>query len=162
MMQPYSDIALLITAIPFALWATWSDLRYMKIPNRLVILMTASFLIIGAIFLPLGVYEWRVIAGIIVLAGGFFLFSIGGIGGGDAKFAAAMTLFVDHRDVGSFLFTLAIFTLLAVFTHWIIGKLKFAAPITKTWDSWAIRRKFPLGYGMGSALIFYLGWHVFT
>lgn len=164
-MAAYADIALLIVAIPFCLWATWSDLRYMTIPNMLVLSMAGVFLVVGAIVLPFtDVFLWRVLGGVIVLTVGFLLFAIGGLGGGDAKFAAAMVLFVDHADILDFILILALVTLVAVTLHIIIGKLKFAAPLTQNWKSWEKqeKRKFPLGFGMGSALILYLALRLFA
>lgn len=157
MMSAYADIILLIIAIPFCLWATWSDLKNMTIPNVLVLSMAGVFLVVGAIVLPFTeVFLWRLLGGVIVLVIGFLIFSIGGLGGGDAKFAAAMVLFVDHADILGFILILAAVTLVAVVLHVIVGKLKFAAPLTENWKSWEKNRKFPLGFGMGSALIIYL------
>ena len=113
----FSDYIFLAVAAPFALWSAWSDLKYMKIPNILVMLMTGAFLISGVILLPLDVFLWRLLGGLIVLVIGFTLFSLGGIGGGDAKFAAAMALFIDHNHISSFLLELSLFALLGVILH---------------------------------------------
>ncbi len=161
-MAAYANYALLAAALPFCLWATWSDLRYMKIPNMLVLAMAVAFLVIGAIFLPFDVYLWRLLGGFIVLVAGFVLFSLGVMGGGDAKFAASMALFVDRNEVLPFLFILSVVTLLAVLSHWILGKLKFARAITGSWDSWTVKKKFPFGFGMGAALIYYLAIRAFA
>lgn len=151
----------LAVALPFALWTTWSDLRYMKIRNITVLLMGAAFLITGAILLPFEVLLWRILGGLIVLVLGFGLFAIGRIGGGDAKFAAVMAMFIDHSHIAMFLFTLSMFALLGVFLHRMVGKMGFLNPITDKWESWAIERRtskknFPLGLGMSAALIYYL------
>ncbi len=161
MMTQFANYALFVAATPFCLWATWSDLRYMKIPNRLVVIMAATFLVVGGVFLPLDAYLWRLLGGLVVLAAAFLLFSVGGIGGGDAKFAAVMALFIKFDDIGTFLFLLAVITLVAVLLHWLFGKLPFTRPITTTWESWSVKKKFPLGFGMGTALIFYLAWAAF-
>lgn len=150
----------LAIAAPFAIWSAWSDLKLMKIPNVLVLLMTGAFIISGAILLPFDVFLWRLLGGFLVLVIGFTLFSLGGIGGGDAKFAAAMALFIDHTHIASFLFMLAMFALLGVVLHKIVGKLGFMSPITDNWESWRIektskKKNFPLGLGMSAALIFY-------
>ena len=156
----YTNYIFLAVAAPFALWSAWSDLKFMKIPNILVLTMTGAFLISGAILLPIDVYLWRLLGGFIVLVIGFTLFSLGGIGGGDAKFAAAMALFIDHAHISVFLFELAMFALLGVILHKIVGKLGFMNPITDNWESWRIektskKKNFPLGLGMSAALIFY-------
>ncbi|MEE9454837.1 MAG: prepilin peptidase [Paracoccaceae bacterium] len=161
-MEAYASYALLAVATPFCLWATWTDLKYMLIPNILVIIMAAAFMIIAPIFLPFDVYLWRILAGAIVLTVGFILFSIGGLGGGDAKFAAAMIMFVDQTMFIPFLLTFALFTLLAVILHKLIKFLPFARPITSSWESWTNRKKFPLGFGMGGALITFLAQQAFA
>ena len=156
----YTDYIFLAVATPFALWSAWSDLKFMKIPNILVLLMAGAFIIAGAILLPFDVFLWRLLGGLIVLVIGFTLFSLGGIGGGDAKFAASMALFVNHAHIASFLFELSMFALLGVILHKIVGKLGFMNSITDNWESWRIektskKKNFPLGLGMSAALIFY-------
>lgn len=131
----------LAIATPFAVWSAWSDLKYMKIPNILVLIMAGLFLVTGPFLLDFDVYLWRLLGGFIVLAIGFTLFSLGGIGGGDAKFAAAMALFIDHTHLASFLFMLAMFALLGVVLHKIVGKLGFMSKITDTWESWRIENQ---------------------
>lgn len=158
----YANLALLAAALPFSLWATWTDLKYMKIPNLLVLIMAGVFGVIGAIVLPFDVYLWRLLGGFLVLAVGFVLFSVGLMGGGDAKFAAAMAMFIAHHEILQFLFILSVVTLLAVLSHWLLGKMAFARPITGAWESWTNKKKFPLGFGMGIALITYLGIKAFA
>lgn len=150
----------LAIATPLAVWSAWSDLKYMKIPNILVLIMAGLFLVTGPFLLDFDIYLWRLLGGFIVLVIGFTLFSLGGIGGGDAKFAAAMALFIDHTHLASFLFMLAMFALLGVVLHKIVGKLGFMSKITDTWESWRIeksgkKKNFPLGLGMSGALIYY-------
>jgi prepilin peptidase CpaA len=150
----------LVLATPFAIWSAWSDLKYMKIPNILVLLMAGAFVVSGPFLLDFDIYLWRLFGGFIVLVIGFVLFSIGGFGGGDAKFGAAMALFVDHTHIASFLLLLAMFALLGVVTHRIVGMFGFMSKITDTWESWRVEKtgkikNFPLGLGMSAALIFY-------
>ncbi len=156
----YANYIFLAIGTPFALWSAWSDLKFMKIPNILVLLMTGSFIISGAILLPFDIFLWRLLGGFMILALGFLVFSLGGIGGGDAKFAAAMALFIDHNHIASFLLELSLFALLGVILHKVIGKLGFMNPITDNWESWRVEKtskvkNFPLGLGMSAALIFY-------
>lgn len=122
--------------------------------------MTGAFVVSGIFLLDFDIFLWRLFGGFIVLVIGFALFSIGGIGGGDAKFAAAMALFIDHTHLASFLLILAMFALLGVVLHKILGKMGFMSKITDTWESWRIeksgkKKNFPLGLGMSGALIYY-------
>lgn len=152
----YANYALLLAALPFCLWATLSDLKYMTIPNKLVAAMAIAFAAVGIIVLPYDVFLWRLLGGFIVLAVGFLLFAIGGMGGGDAKFAAVMVLFVAYEDILQFVLILALVTLIAVTLHFFVGKLPFAQNLGANWKSWEKNKKFPLGFGMGMALICYL------
>jgi prepilin peptidase CpaA len=82
-----------------ALAAGW-DLASYTIPNRLQVALLASFAIfifVGHLTLAqLGVH---VLAGLIGLVAGFALFSLGYIGGGDAKFFACTALWFGLGDL---------------------------------------------------------------
>lgn len=149
----------LIIALPFAIWAAYSDLKYMRIPNVLVLVMLGCFLVAGVAILPFtDVFLWRLLVGAITLAAGFMLFAIGGLGGGDAKFAAVMVMFVPTSDLTFFLFILAVMSLAGIVTHRLMRKMPFAAPVTGNWESWSPHGNFPMGFPMAGALVFYLAY----
>ena len=76
-------IWLLIPALPFGIWIAWSDLQYMKITNRAVLLLTGCFLIVGAIALPFEQFLWHLAQIAVVLVIGIVLNAGGLVGGGD-------------------------------------------------------------------------------
>ncbi len=156
MIREYADIALLVAAIPFGILAMYFDLRYMIIPNKVVLGLFAAFLIVGVIFLPFQSFLWHLLGGFVVLAIGFVMNAAGLVGGGDAKFAAAMALFVSFADILPFLLMLAVITLIVVALHYIFGRLPIAQDFKKGWKSWDKDRKFPMGFGFGPTLIYYL------
>jgi len=89
-----STIALLLFPVAMALAAS-SDLLTMRISNKLVLFLVASFFIVAiAINLPLQQFAMHVTCALVVLAVGFALFALRWIGGGDAKLAAATTLWL--------------------------------------------------------------------
>jgi prepilin peptidase CpaA len=89
-----STVALLFFPAAMAIAAS-SDLLTMKISNTLVLLLVAGFFVIAlAISLPLEQVAMHVACAVLVLTVGFALFAMGGIGGGDAKLAAATTLWL--------------------------------------------------------------------
>ncbi|MFD1253185.1 MULTISPECIES: prepilin peptidase [Devosia] len=89
-----STIALLIFPLLMA-FAASSDLLTMRISNKLVLLLVASFFVVAiAINLPLQQFAMHVLCALAVLAVAFGLFALGWIGGGDAKLAAATTLWL--------------------------------------------------------------------
>jgi prepilin peptidase CpaA len=89
-----STLALLIFPLLMALAAS-SDLLTMRISNRLVLLLIVGFLGMAvAINLPLQQFALHVGCAALVLVVAFGFFALGWIGGGDAKLAAATTLWL--------------------------------------------------------------------
>ena len=89
-----STFALFIFPVAMAIAAS-SDLFTMRISNKLVLALTAAFFITAlAINLPLQQFAMHVLCALIVLAVAFGLFALRLIGGGDAKLAAATTLWL--------------------------------------------------------------------
>ena len=76
---------LLLPALPVALWVAWSDLKFMKITNRAVLVMAGIFLVFGLIALPLDVYGWRLVNLVVVLIIGFVANALRLIGGGGCE-----------------------------------------------------------------------------
>ncbi len=89
-----STIALLLFPAAMALAAS-SDLLTMRISNKLVLFLVASFFVVAiAINLPLQQFAMHMACALVVLGVGFGLFALRVIGGGDAKLAAATTLWL--------------------------------------------------------------------
>jgi prepilin peptidase CpaA len=75
--------------------AAFSDLLTMRISNRLVLVLTVGFFIVAmAVNLPLQQFAMHVLCALVVLVVAFGLFALRWIGGGDAKLAAATTLWL--------------------------------------------------------------------
>lgn len=152
-----TDAAILLAAILLpALYAAWSDLATMTIPNGVHLLLLAIFLVLGPILLPIGTFGGQLALALGVLAAGFLLNSIGALGGGDAKMAAAVTLFVAWTDLGAFLQILAMTSLAGLVTHRAIGRIAAVRGLAGGWASWSDSGRFPLGFALAGALIFYL------
>lgn len=102
--------ALIFCMFPFLLvFAAVSDLVTMTISNRISILLTVGFvglaLILGLPFTAIGMH-FAMAA--IVLTVGFVMFALGWIGGGDAKLAAAISLWLGFDHTLEFAFMSAI------------------------------------------------------
>lgn len=151
----YAALWFLPFALPISIWVAWSDMKFMKIPNKAVTALAIVFLIIGLIALPFEVYAWRWTHLFVVLAIGFMLNMIGSIGAGDAKFAAAMAPFIALGDLRMLLFLFAAVLLAAVATHRLFKSSATFRAKTPDWLSWT-KRDFPMGLALGGTLIFYL------
>ena len=89
-----SFVALLLFPAAMALAAS-SDLLTMRMSNKLVLFLVASFCVLAiAINLPLQQFAMHVACALVVLAAGFAFFALRWVGGGDAKLAAATTLWL--------------------------------------------------------------------
>lgn len=89
-----SIVAMMLFPLGMA-FAASSDLLTMRISNKLVLFLVACFAVIAiAVNLPLQQFAMHVAAAVVVLAVGFTLFAFRLIGGGDAKLAAATTLWL--------------------------------------------------------------------
>lgn len=138
------------------MWAAWSDLRHMRIPNTCVLTLLGVFIAVGLIVLPLETFLWRLSHLAVVLVAGFVLSSVGALGAGDAKFAAAMAPFIALGDLTAFVMLLAAVTLAAFVTHRAMARIGRVRAATAHWVSWARTSQFPMGLALGPALIFYL------
>ena len=74
-------------SIPICLWAAYTDLKSLRIPNAAVLAMLAVFAVTGLFALGLADYLWRYAHFAVVLAVGFVLWALPGFGfgAGDAK-----------------------------------------------------------------------------
>jgi len=152
---PFEALWFLPFALPVCIWAAWSDLKFMKIPNKAVIALVAVFLVIGLIAMPIADYPWRFLHVLVVLAAGFALNMIGAVGAGDAKFAAAMAAFVPLADLRLVLVLFSAVLLAAFATHRLFRTLPAMRARTPDWKSWSVA-DFPMGLALGGTLVFYL------
>lgn len=150
--------------LPLMVWAAWSDLKTLKIPNTLVLAVLGVYLVTGLWGLPLDIFLWRLVHGIGVLLVGFIAFSAGFIGGGDAKMAAALTPFIVPVDLGQFLVLYGVITLILLMVLRLLMQMNRHADTG--WLSIdqmkkpARERVFPMGLIFGVTMVIYLGLHV--
>lgn len=86
------------------------DLLTMQIPNRFPAILATAFIIVALLAgFQLSAIGIHLIAGIGVLAGTFALFAFGFLGGGDAKLASAIALWLGIEQALPFLVLTALF-----------------------------------------------------
>ena len=154
------EIALL-TVFPAAVaFAGAMDLFTMTIPNRVSLALVAGFVVMAPTTgMAPGVMLWHAAAGLVVLTIGIALFIPGWIGGGDAKLAAAVALWLGFDNLLAYLFCVALAggTLATVFMRARAHPL----PAVLFTQSWAVRlhdRQTGLPYGLplaAGALLLY-------
>ncbi len=129
-----------LTFLPFAIaigiWVSWSDMRYMKIPNYAVLALGAVYLVTGPFVLPLGTYAWGWALCAIVLVFGFVFNAAGALGAGDAKFAAAMAPYFVLSDLRFDLGLFAACLLGAFASHRLMRAIPAYRKSAPEWASW--------------------------
>ncbi len=140
--------------LPIAIWVAWSDMKFMKIPNKAVLALLAVYLLIGLFVFPLQVWGWGWALAGVVLAVGFVATSAGLMGAGDAKFAAAMAPFFATSDSRVVLALFAACLLGAFTSHRMLRALPPFRAATADWQSWT-NKDFPMGLALAGTLIFY-------
>lgn len=140
--------------LPITVWVSWSDMATMKIPNKAVLALLAVFVVIGLVALPFQEYLWRYAHFGVVLVVGFVLSSLGLLGAGDAKYAAAMAPFVARPDFLPFMFLLGATVIISFILHR-TARASFGRKAFPDWESWT-RREFPMGFALAPALMFYM------
>lgn len=152
---PLAALLLLGGALPVCLWAAWSDMARLTIPNRAVLALVAVYALAGALALPWPDYLWRWAHLAAVLGVGLALYAVGAMGAGDAKFAAAAAPFVALGDLRTLLLLFAAILLASYLTHR-IAKHSPARALAPHWLSWSSGRRFPLGLPLAATLAAYL------
>jgi prepilin peptidase CpaA len=157
--MPLTAAAVFLAALILpCLWAAWSDLRTMTIPNRLVLITAALFLATGPFLLPLEDVLWRLLAAAAVLVIGFLLNLTGQFGAGDAKFAAAIGLFVapERSHLAAILVIYAALALVSVAILTLVKRSMPARAAASSYRSLRERGRFPLGLPLALSILGYL------
>jgi len=120
------SIALLVFPLLMAI-AAFSDLFTMKIANSLVLAVVVAFCIVAPLSgLPVSQMLWHLAAAAVVLLFSFALFAAGWIGGGDAKLAASIALWLGLELLLPFMLNAAV--LGGILTLLVLGFRRLALP----------------------------------
>ncbi|MEM9145445.1 MAG: prepilin peptidase [Pseudomonadota bacterium] len=103
-----SDLALLTATaglLPLMAYITYSDMRYLRIPNWSVLAVFGVFIATGVWGMPFETFLWRVAYALIALAVGILVYNLaqGGIGAGDLKLIAALAPFLSQANLVEFM-----------------------------------------------------------
>jgi prepilin peptidase CpaA len=150
-------LILLVPVLPLAIWAATNDLKYMKIPNKAVMALAAVWPLLGWLAVATWTaWLWGFALMAIVLVAGYLLYTGGGFGAGDAKYAAAMAPIFVGADIAWLLLLIAGCLIGALIVHRIMRSIPAVRRMTPDWKSWTEKRYFPLGFAMSGIVVFYL------
>ncbi len=148
-------VATAVMAVLMALTA-WFDLKALRIPNWTVLAVLGLFLVTGLWGLPLDVFAWRLLHGVIVLFVGFGLYTVAGghVGGGDIKMIAALTPFIPGAHLGFVLLVFVVLCFVGLLVHRLVRS--YLRGRTTGWAALDQRRFFPVGLLLGGTIMVYL------
>jgi prepilin peptidase CpaA len=130
------------------------DLTTMTIPNRLTAAVALSFVVaIVLCGLPVSEIAWHVAAGALVLVVSFAMFAAGWMGGGDAKLAAGIALWLGFADLLNY-FALASI-LGGILTLGLLAARRYPLPGFLARLPWALKLHAPetgIPYGIALAI----------
>ena len=128
------------------------DLLTMTIPNRICLAIALGFFVFAAVFgAPLHLILWNLSCGAAVLVVMFTMFTLGWIGGGDAKLAAAAALWIGWGSLLDFSLSTAIYGGVLTVALLLMRKVPLPAPLARL--EWLARLHHPkTGVPYGIAL----------
>jgi prepilin peptidase CpaA len=130
------------------------DLTTMTIPNRLTAALALAFLaVIPLCGLPMSEVAWHLAAGLLVLAVTFAMFAMGWMGGGDAKLAAGIALWLGFADLLDYLMLASI--LGGALTLALLAVRRYPLPRLLARLPWALKLHAPetgIPYGIALAI----------
>lgn len=156
MMPNTLGLIFLIVTFPVVLYITFSDLKFLRIPNVANLALLAIFVVIAPFFLEWGDYGIRIGQGVIVLIIGFILTSIGLLGGGDSKLFAVMAPYIAYQDITTFLFLSFGLTIIAIIIDKVVRRIPRFMESLKDWRSFQDKQKLPYGFPLSISLSIYL------
>lgn len=133
--------------------AAIGDLRTMRIPNRLILLLLAGYVVAVPLFgLTLSDVTWAIAAALAVLAFGFLCFYRNWMGGGDVKLLTVAALWLGAGHVVPFIFYTSIFGAGLTLMLLIFRQVRLPAALQgREWISRLHRRETAVPYGVAIA-----------
>ncbi|MBV8961850.1 MAG: prepilin peptidase [Hyphomicrobiales bacterium] len=130
------------------------DLTTMTIPNKLTAAVALAFVAVaGLCHLPASEVAWHLAAGLLVLAVTFAMFAAGWMGGGDAKLAAGIALWLGFADLLDYFMLASI--LGGVLTVALLLARRYPLPMVLARLPWALKLHAPetgIPYGIALAI----------
>lgn len=162
MLETPALIAATAALVPLMLVASWFDLKYLLIPNWLVLCVLAVFIVTGLWGLPIETFFWRLLYGVVFLMFGFAVFTLsnGKVGGGDLKLIAVLIPFIVPEHVPDILLLLSILAFVGIAVHRLIYTLK--RDRMTGWEALDQKIYFPVGLLIGVTICIYLGDMLYT
>lgn len=156
-LTPFAAQMFLVPMVPLCLFVMWDDLAHLRIRNTVVLITLGSFVAVGLWVLPWTYVAVQLAIAAAVLVFTFGLFAAGVMGGGDAKYIAAIVPFIDWKPDWALAVILFCASTVGCLVLHRVARALGAARLAPNWASWTSGKRFPLGFPLGVMMLVYLG-----
>jgi prepilin peptidase CpaA len=136
------DVVPMLILAPVLVAVAYFDLRFMRIPNALSLMVLAVFAVVMVFLPPADLFARLAIAGSVFMIG-FIGFSLSLIGGGDVKILSALMLVVPTGGIAVFANVFSISMLVGILL--VLAIRRFPQVSSMGWKSFGGSHKFPMG-----------------
>jgi len=164
-----SLIVIVALMVPLMVAIAISDLKTLRIPNRMVLAVFVIFLVTSLPGGPAGLdwglpwetFLWRLAYAVLAFGAGFLLYIVAGgrVGGGDLKLIAAIAPFLYAGNLEGFLVSYAAVCLIGLLLHFMARKLVLSGDTG--WRALDQTLYFPAGLALGIATTVVLTYELF-
>lgn len=153
-MNPSVSVAALVALVLLCLTAAWGDLQKRRIPNWLCLLTAVAGLAYALAPVSAGAPWWSfLLHGVVALLVGMGLFAVRAIGGGDAKFYAALACWFPFGRA-PFLLSLVCLAGLLLFAVWFAIRRAQGKKIMGNRHDEAAKLPYGIAIALGAVLAF--------
>lgn len=145
---PVASGGLLIAA---GVVASWGDLFQRRIPNWLCAVTAIAGLALGLVIGGLPLLGWQTLHAAIALMAGMLLFRIGLVGGGDAKFYAAVAAWFPLAVAPRLLMSVAL-SGLALLVVWFVYRRAMGKPISRAGNNPGDKLPYGIAIAIGAVV----------
>lgn len=150
-MTDHALLAATVLLLPLMGYITYSDMRWLRIPNWSVLAVFGAFLVTGIWGLPLDTFLWRISYALMALALGILLYNFtqGSIGAGDLKLIAALAPFLSHANLFDFIVIYTVISVLGLIFFMMMRRRNRRRGVKDPWEAFGQTIYMPAGVFLG-------------
>ncbi|MEQ6249958.1 prepilin peptidase [Sulfitobacter sp. HNIBRBA3233] len=139
--------------VPVFLYLIYTDLRYLRIPNRALFVLFCALALAHLPTLAPADIPLRLVGAAAVFALAFAAFYTGMLGGGDVKMISVVMLFVPLQDIAAFALALSVSVILSLSVIKILRRSRSVKALQ--WRAFNDAKRLPLGPAIAISSMIY-------
>lgn len=152
-----SDAALILATaglLPLMVYITYTDLRYLRIPNWSVLAVLGVFVATGIWGLPFETFLWRIGYAALALAAGIVIYNLaqGSVGAGDLKLIAALAPFLSQANLLDFMLIYVVVSIFGTILFMVMRRRNRRRGVKEPWKAFGETIYMPAGVFLGISI----------